>query len=97
MKDFTFYSLMQEPFRNIPLIWTIHEQILAARLRQYVSSGQNELVNNWRKIFSRATVVVFPNYIMPVFINCRISFLVTHFVWISGLIVIIIIYNMSVC
>ncbi|KAL2478723.1 glycosyl transferase family 1 protein [Forsythia ovata] len=60
-----FSCLMQEPFRYVPLIWTIHEQILAARLRQYVSSGQNELVNNWRKIFSRATVVVFPNYIMP--------------------------------
>lgn len=60
-----FSCLMQEPFRNIPLVWTIHEQILAARLRQYVSSGQNELVNNWRKIFSRATAVVFPNYIMP--------------------------------
>ncbi|KAI3444470.1 hypothetical protein Pfo_001135 [Paulownia fortunei] len=58
-------SLMQEPFKNVPLVWTIHEQTLAVRLRKYVSSGQTELVDNWRKFFSRATVVVFPNYILP--------------------------------
>ncbi|KAK6141055.1 hypothetical protein DH2020_025192 [Rehmannia glutinosa] len=58
-------NLMQEPFKNVPLVWTIHEQTLAARLRQYVSSGHNELVDTWRKFFSRATVVVFPNYILP--------------------------------
>ncbi|KAI3449229.1 hypothetical protein Pfo_005894 [Paulownia fortunei] len=57
--------LMQEPFKNVPLVWTIHEQTLAARLRQYVSSGQSELVDTWRKFFSRATVIVFPNYILP--------------------------------
>ncbi|KAL8499835.1 hypothetical protein ACS0TY_019722 [Phlomoides rotata] len=59
-------SLMQEPFRSVPLIWTIHEQTLAVRLRQYVSSGQTELVENWRKLFHRATVIVFPNYILAV-------------------------------
>ncbi|KAK4418585.1 hypothetical protein Salat_2271300 [Sesamum alatum] len=58
-------SLMQEPFRNVPLVWTIDEQTLALRLRQYVSSGQTELVDNWRKVFSRATVIVFRNYILP--------------------------------
>ncbi|XP_022858780.1 uncharacterized protein LOC111379604 isoform X1 [Olea europaea var. sylvestris] len=56
--------LMQEPFKNIPLIWTILEQTLAARLRQHNSSGKIELVDNWRKVFSRATVVVFPNIFM---------------------------------
>ncbi|KAL0426071.1 UNVERIFIED_CONTAM: hypothetical protein Sradi_1141900 [Sesamum radiatum] len=58
-------SLMQEPFRNVPVIWTIHEQTLASRLREYVSSGQTDLVDNWRKVFSRATVIVFRNYILP--------------------------------
>ncbi|KAL0347757.1 UNVERIFIED_CONTAM: hypothetical protein Scaly_1791700 [Sesamum calycinum] len=57
--------LMQEPFKNVPLVWTIHEQILAARLRQYVTSGQSEIVDTWKRVFSRATVVVFPNYILP--------------------------------
>ncbi|KAH6786132.1 hypothetical protein C2S51_038587 [Perilla frutescens var. frutescens] len=59
-------SLMQEPFRSVPLVWTIHEQTLAVRLRQYVSSGQTEMANSWRKVFQRATVIVFPNYILPV-------------------------------
>ncbi|XP_073281793.1 uncharacterized protein [Primulina huaijiensis] len=58
--------LMQEPFRNVPLIWTIHEQTLAARLRQYFASGQSELVDNWKKVFRRPTVVIFPNYVLPV-------------------------------
>lgn len=58
-------SLMQEPFKNLPIIWTIHEQTLASRLRHYALSGQNDLFNNWRKAFSRATVVVFHNYILP--------------------------------
>ncbi|KAL0339470.1 UNVERIFIED_CONTAM: hypothetical protein Sangu_1469100 [Sesamum angustifolium] len=57
--------LMQEPFKNVPLVWTIHDQILAARLRQYVTSGQSEIVDTWKRVFSRATVVVFPNYILP--------------------------------
>ncbi|KAL8492025.1 hypothetical protein ACS0TY_023581 [Phlomoides rotata] len=43
-----FPCLMQEPFKNVLLVWTIHEQTLAARLSQYVSSGQSELVDIWR-------------------------------------------------
>ncbi|KAK4415888.1 hypothetical protein Salat_2696200 [Sesamum alatum] len=57
--------LMQEPFKNVPLVWTIHEQTLAARLGQYVTSGQSETVDTWKRVFSRATVIVFPNYILP--------------------------------
>ncbi|KAL3517234.1 hypothetical protein ACH5RR_024136 [Cinchona calisaya] len=60
-----FSCLMQEPFKNIPLIWTVHEQALAARLRHYTLTGQNEIIKSWRKVFSRATVIVFPNYILP--------------------------------
>ncbi|XP_075488054.1 uncharacterized protein LOC142527203 [Primulina tabacum] len=56
---------MQEPFKNIPLVWTIHEQMLAARLKQYASKNQSKMIDDWRKVFSRATVVVFPNYILP--------------------------------
>ncbi|KAK5812514.1 d-inositol-3-phosphate glycosyltransferase [Gossypium arboreum] len=60
-----FSSFIQEPFKSIPLIWTIHERALAIRSREYTSSGQIELVNDWKKVFSRATVVVFPNYALP--------------------------------
>ncbi|GAA0139496.1 transferase [Lithospermum erythrorhizon] len=61
----TLSCLMQEPFRSVPLIWTIHEDALYFRLRQYASSGGDELVNYWKKVFNRATAVVFPNYILP--------------------------------
>ncbi|XP_040930578.1 uncharacterized protein [Gossypium hirsutum] len=60
-----FSSFIQEPFKSIPLIWTIHERALAIRSREYTSSGQIELVNDWKKVFCRATVVVFPNYALP--------------------------------
>ncbi|XP_012846992.1 PREDICTED: uncharacterized protein LOC105966971, partial [Erythranthe guttata] len=67
LKSVGFLScLMQEPFKNIPLVWTIHEHTLASRLRTYVSSGQSELVDTWKRFFSRATVIVFPNYILPI-------------------------------
>nr|GME17197.1 Phosphatidyl-myo-inositol mannosyltransferase [Ipomoea batatas] len=58
--------LMQEPFKHVPVIWTVHEHALAARLRQYDSSGQNSHVDNWRKVFSRSNFIVFPTYILPI-------------------------------
>ncbi|KAE8721467.1 rRNA-processing protein FCF1-like protein [Hibiscus syriacus] len=58
-------SFMQEPFKSLPLIWTIHERALTVRSRQYSLTGQVELVNDWKKTFNRATVVVFPNYALP--------------------------------
>lgn len=66
--DFTPYSLMQEPFKSLPLIWTIHEKTLAIRFRKYLSNRQLELVNDWKRVFNRATVVVFPDYVLPVII-----------------------------
>ncbi|XP_074279780.1 uncharacterized protein LOC141605052 [Silene latifolia] len=53
---------MQEPFRSIPLIWTIHERNLATRLSQYTLNWTIEMVNDWKRSFSRASVVVFPNH-----------------------------------
>ncbi|KAE8679541.1 hypothetical protein F3Y22_tig00111398pilonHSYRG00095 [Hibiscus syriacus] len=49
-------QLALEPFKSI---------LLAVRSREYTSSGQIELVNDWKKVFTRATVVVFPNYALP--------------------------------
>ncbi|KAK9102975.1 hypothetical protein Sjap_020229 [Stephania japonica] len=57
--------LLQEPFKSIPVIWTIHERALAVRIRDYISKGKAELVNHWKQAFNRATVVVFPNYFLP--------------------------------
>lgn len=56
---------MQEPFKSLPLVWTIHEQSLATRLDQYIVNGSIEILNDWKKSFSRATAVVFPNYALP--------------------------------
>ncbi|KAJ0616427.1 hypothetical protein HanIR_Chr02g0090461 [Helianthus annuus] len=60
--------LLQEPFYSVPLIWTIHEKSLATRAARYVSNGQAELIDDWKAIFNRATVVVFPNYALPGFL-----------------------------
>ncbi|OAY62221.1 uncharacterized protein LOC110614988 isoform X2 [Manihot esculenta] len=56
---------MQEPFKSLPLIWTIHEKALAVRSRKYTENGQIELANDWKRVFNRATVVVFPNHVLP--------------------------------
>ncbi|KAL5792306.1 hypothetical protein ACOSP7_000900 [Xanthoceras sorbifolium] len=58
-------SLTQEPFKPLPLIWTIHERTLGIRSREYNSNGQLELLNDWKKVFNRANVVVFPDYVLP--------------------------------
>ncbi|KAL5718897.1 hypothetical protein ACHQM5_011751 [Ranunculus cassubicifolius] len=60
-----FSCFLQEPFKSLPVIWTIHEREVAIRSRQYVSNGQSQLMEDWRQAFNRATVVVFPNYFLP--------------------------------
>ncbi|KAK7274270.1 hypothetical protein RIF29_15353 [Crotalaria pallida] len=60
-----FSCFLQEPFKSIPLIWTIHENALAYRSMQYTTCGQIGLLNDWRRAFNRSTVVVFPNYALP--------------------------------
>ncbi|PSS03984.1 Glycosyl transferase, family 1 protein [Actinidia chinensis var. chinensis] len=62
-----FSRLLQEPFKSVPVIWSIHERTRATRLRQYALNGQLELVNDWNFFFKRSTVVVFPNYALPMF------------------------------
>uniref|UniRef100_A0A1D1Z063 D-inositol 3-phosphate glycosyltransferase n=1 Tax=Anthurium amnicola TaxID=1678845 RepID=A0A1D1Z063_9ARAE len=59
-------SLLQEPFKSVPVIWTLHEGSLALRLNKYIVNNQTQLINDWKQVFSRATVVVFPNYAMPI-------------------------------
>ncbi|XP_044461248.1 uncharacterized protein LOC123192677 isoform X2 [Mangifera indica] len=55
-------SLMQEPFHSIPLIWVIQEDALANRLPVYVEKGSKHLLSDWKSTFSRASVVVFPDF-----------------------------------
>ncbi|KAL0680574.1 hypothetical protein Bca4012_047421 [Brassica carinata] len=57
--------LMQEPFRSVPLIWIVHEDILANRLPVYQKMGQSSLVSHWRSAFARANAVVFPQFTLP--------------------------------
>ncbi|KAF3456540.1 hypothetical protein FNV43_RR01193 [Rhamnella rubrinervis] len=57
--------ICREPFKSVPLIWTIHERALATRSRKYTSNRQIELLNDWKRVFNRSTVVVFPNYVLP--------------------------------
>ncbi|KAL8138481.1 hypothetical protein V2J09_004482 [Rumex salicifolius] len=59
-------SLMQEPFKSLPLLWTVNEKTLATRFSKYTIGGKTEILNDWRKSFNRATVVVFPNYFLPI-------------------------------
>uniref|UniRef100_M4C9S0 Glycosyl transferase family 1 domain-containing protein n=1 Tax=Brassica campestris TaxID=3711 RepID=M4C9S0_BRACM len=61
-----FACFMQEPFKSLPLVWVINEKTLAVRSRQYNSTGHTELLTDWKKIFSRASVVVFHDYLLPI-------------------------------
>ncbi|OIW13208.1 hypothetical protein TanjilG_17651 [Lupinus angustifolius] len=58
-------SLMQEPFCSVPLIWIIQEDNLSSRLPFYDKMGWEHLVSHWRSAFSRANVVVFPDFTYP--------------------------------
>ncbi|XP_027364871.1 uncharacterized protein LOC113871967 isoform X2 [Abrus precatorius] len=58
-------SLMQEPFCSVPLIWIIQEDSLASRLPVYEQMGWEHIVSHWRSAFSRASVVVFPDFTYP--------------------------------
>lgn len=58
-------SLMQEPFCSVPLVWIIQEDILANRLLQYEEMGWKHLVSHWKTTFSRANVIVFPDFTLP--------------------------------
>lgn len=57
---------MQEPFCSVPLVWIIHEDTLANRLPAYEEMGWKHLVSHWKTAFSRASVVVFPDFTLPV-------------------------------
>lgn len=57
---------MQEPFCSVPLIWIIQEDSLSSRLPVYEQMGQQHLISHWRSAFSRASVVVFPDFTYPV-------------------------------
>eukprot|EP01018_Ginkgo_biloba_P015372 Gb_19079 [translate_table: standard] len=58
-------SLMQEPFKVVPVIWIIHENTLGMRLRFYASQEHEKIINDWKCAFTRADVVVFSDYAMP--------------------------------
>uniref|UniRef100_A0ACD5VEY5 Uncharacterized protein n=1 Tax=Avena sativa TaxID=4498 RepID=A0ACD5VEY5_AVESA len=61
-----FSSLLQEPFKSIPVIWNVQGSSLAHCVGEYNSSGMIQILDGWKEVFSRANVIVFPNYILPV-------------------------------
>lgn len=63
---YTAFSLMQEPFLSIPLIWLIHEDTLGKRLREYEEKGFDGLISQWRSSFYRANAIIFPDFSLPV-------------------------------
>ncbi|MQL84143.1 hypothetical protein Taro_016659 [Colocasia esculenta] len=58
-------SLVQEPFDHVPLIWIVLEDTLGERLPLYMETGWQLIVSEWRKAFSRADVLVFPDFSLP--------------------------------
>ncbi|KAE8713879.1 hypothetical protein F3Y22_tig00110204pilonHSYRG00165 [Hibiscus syriacus] len=58
-------SLMQEPFDTVPLIWIIQEDTLAKRLPVYKEMGLEHLFSNWKTTFTRANVILFPDFTLP--------------------------------
>ncbi|XVF82979.1 hypothetical protein PTKIN_Ptkin16aG0095800 [Pterospermum kingtungense] len=60
-------SLMQEPFDTVPLIWIIQEDTLAKRLPIYAEKGLEHIVSNWKSAFTRANIIVFPDFSLPMF------------------------------
>uniref|UniRef100_A0A0A0KWP4 Glycosyl transferase family 1 domain-containing protein n=1 Tax=Cucumis sativus TaxID=3659 RepID=A0A0A0KWP4_CUCSA len=68
-------SIMVEPFCSVPLIWIIQDDMLSKRLNMYKDRGWENLVSHWRSTFSRASVVVFPNFALP---QLLISYSIFH-------------------
>lgn len=68
---------MQEPFDTVPLIWMIQEDTLAKRLPVYEEKGLQHLVSNWKTAFTRANVILFPDFTLPV--NRTLSILIQNF------------------
>ncbi|KAL4191036.1 hypothetical protein AMTRI_Chr07g78810 [Amborella trichopoda] len=58
-------SLLQEPFLSVPLIWIVQEETLGERLPVYEENGWIGLVSEWISAFSRANVLVFPDFTLP--------------------------------
>lgn len=58
-------SFMHEPFDSIPVIWIVQEDTLGTHLSSYKDMGWQHLIAVWRSAFSRADVVVFPDFSLP--------------------------------
>ncbi|KAK6920052.1 Glycosyl transferase, family 1, partial [Dillenia turbinata] len=65
LTNIDWLKFVQEPFKSLPIIWTINDRTLATWLRRHNLTGEIDLVNDWKRIFNRANVVVFPNFVLP--------------------------------
>ncbi|CAM6088307.1 unnamed protein product [Calypogeia fissa] len=75
-------SLSKEPFTDIPVIWMIGENIVLEKDIAWNASDELLAVyTSWLKTFNRSTVVVFPNYFLPMAYN---DFYIGNFFVIPG-------------
>ncbi|KAG6555421.1 hypothetical protein Mapa_002648 [Marchantia paleacea] len=59
-------SLEQDPFVDIPVIWIIQENVVLDQVTGFNSSTELKIVlDSWQGVFNRSSVVVFPNYYVP--------------------------------
>jgi hypothetical protein len=60
------HSLAQEPFKAIPVIWVISDDLLAHHPGVYELAGAKNLIDDWKSSFRCADVLVFPSYALRV-------------------------------
>lgn len=62
------FSLMQEPFQSLPVVWLVHEDTLGQHIRSYAQSHDSILnvIEDWRVHFNACAYVVFPDSYLPV-------------------------------
>jgi hypothetical protein len=59
-------SLAQEPFADVPVFWIISESITVDQDIEWDASHELWAVyHSWLETFKRSTVIVFPNYFLP--------------------------------
>ncbi|OAE33869.1 hypothetical protein AXG93_1921s1160 [Marchantia polymorpha subsp. ruderalis] len=59
-------SLVEDPFVDIPVIWIIPEKVILKQDPGFNSSVDlKNVLDSWQEVFNRTSVVVFPNYYLP--------------------------------
>lgn len=57
-------SFMQDPFKEVPVIWILHEETQGKSIKAYGSPVQKDLLSNCKRTFERADVVLFSDHVL---------------------------------